>query len=457
MEPPKARKCSLCSQPGHDKRKCPNAGSPAEGETILVSPSSETPQTPGSGLGVVEEHDTPGGGSDNSLSRLGYCGCKGRCDDKKCRCRKDNHPCNPKFCGCCTGTLPACNNMGEFSPIYHSTGPFLDELRLLPVELHTGSLVVASWNIQSFGANRLVSDLFQNESGSRQTRPYVAALALISGFIRRFDVDLLFIQETIDHQALEDVVAALNSSDSSSSSSAYKLSWVPTFVLVGHGFNKCNPRAPKPDELAAVIHKQSPDSWALLPPPSLQALEFCVEDLHPCFTELRDRFKRHPAFLCLNFGDETFCFCTLHLASDSASGSQRLRLNAEILNLPLLVAQLKAQTGVDHVILLGDFNREPDTVCFSALYESGHVPALLTGATNMGKVPHLYDNFFLPRALRDREGVAADIGEDEWMFLPLPYATAEVAGAEASKKREAKDKPKSTSDHRPILLALPPL
>lgn len=463
---PALRKCSLCQLPGHDKRKCPSTvSSPAAGETVF-HPSSSFPQTPASGLGEDEEHDTPSGASD-SLTKLGYCGCKGRCDDKKCRCRKDKHPCNPQFCGCCTDTLAACNNMGDCSPFYHPTGPFLDELDTLPVDLIRGSLVIASWNIQSFGYNRLVSHLFQNQSGSRQTRPYAAAVALIAGFMRRYDVDLLFIQETIDHHALEDVVATLNSSDSSSSSSAYKLSWVPTFVLVGHGFNKCQPRAPKPDELAAVILKRSPDAWALLSP-SLQAFEFCIEGLHPCFEELRERFKRHPAFLSLSFAEETFCLCTLHLASDSTSGSQRLRLNAEILSLTLLVSQLKALTGVDHVILLGDFNRNPDTVCFSDLYESGHVPALLEGATNMGKVPHLYDNFILPRAVRDREGLAAVIGGNEWMILPLPTTTATEAEAEAvvdaeatvradTAKKKAKDKPKSTSDHRPILLALPPL
>jgi hypothetical protein len=84
----------------------------------------------------------------------------------------------------------------------------------------------------------------------------------------------------------------------------------------------------------------------------------------------------------------------------------------------------------------------------------------------MGKVPHLYDNFILPRAVRDREGLAAVIGGNEWMILPLPTTTATEAeavvdaeaavGADTAKKK-AKDKPKSTSDHRPILLALPPL
>jgi len=333
------------------------------------------------------------------------------------------------FCGCCTDTNNLCGNCEGVLPVYQKTNSFLEELIELP-ESSSTSLVVASWNVQSFGHNRLVDEPYQNATLSRKSGPYLAAVDKIASFVRIKHIDLLFIQETIDARALDDVVAALNST-----SAAYTYSWVPTFVTVGLGFNRSKPKAPKPDELSAVIHKKHSDdlAWSLLSPTFLQTCEFKLEGLHESFTDLRDRFKRHPAYLCLSYGEETYCFCSLHLASDSESGSQRLRLNAEILSLPLLVAQLRAQTGADHVVLLGDFNRNPDTVCYSALYEAGYLPALLNGASNMGKVEHLYDNFMLPREVRSRGGVAARIGEDEWMRLP---------GA------------KVTSDHRPVLLQL---
>ena len=171
---------------------------------------------------------------------------------------------------------------------------------------------------------------------------------------------------------------------------------------------------------------------------TLTLCEHAVPDLHPVFAELRDRFKRHPAFVCVRYGGELLCLVTLHLPSDG-SKAQKLRLNAEISALPSLAASLKQSTGARHVVLLGDFNRNPDTVCFAELVQT-HPPALLPGPgvrTNTGAAEHVYDNFFVPRELWPR--AAAAIAHHGWMRLGLES-----------------DPSRLCSDHYPVLLSLQP-
>jgi hypothetical protein len=291
------------------------------------------------------------------------------------------------------------------------------------------SLIVASWNIMSFGHN-----MYWERSGGggprRLSSVFLATIQKVVGFIDAHDVDLMFIQETIDADALAFLVGQLN---------CYKLEWIPTLVDIGQGFNRSKPSV-RPMEMAAVVYK---DASQFNPPPCwsiAQALSTCdhpVSNQHEAITELRDRFKRLPAFMTikLNTSDELLCLVTVHLPSDSQL--QSLRLDAEIATLPALAEGLKQSTGASSVVLLGDFNRNPDTVAFSA-FTATHWPAILPKAgvrTNIGKEPHVYDNFFIPRGLWSRS--RACIGTGDWMELHL-----------------RRDPEKKASDHFPILLAI---
>ena len=291
------------------------------------------------------------------------------------------------------------------------------------------------------------------------SKPFKATVRKIGAFIAHHGVDLLFLQETMAVEALEYLVGQLN---------AYKLAWLPTFVDIGEGFNRSNP-AVRPTEMAAVIYRDTakmepPPPWRLLG--ELALCEHPVDDLHEVFTELRDRFKRQPAYVTLDFGGELLCLVTMHLPSEA--GLQSLRLTAEIEALPGLAASLRESTGAAHVVLLGDFNRNPDTMAFGRL-ASTHWPALLpspgsapaagagaaagvvagaaAGAapvppparrTNTGKAPHVYDNFFLPRAGGLWARASAAVGADEWMRLDSL----------------ASDPTRMLSDHYPVLLGL---
>jgi endonuclease/exonuclease/phosphatase family metal-dependent hydrolase len=263
----------------------------------------------------------------------------------------------------------------------------------------------------------------------RLSSVFLATIQKVVGFIDAHNVDLMFIQETINAEALSFLVQQLN---------CYKLDWIPALVEIGQGFNRSNTSV-RPMEMAAVVYK---DVTQFKPPPRwsiAQALTACdhpVIDQHEAITELRDRFKRLPAYVTVNLNDgELLCFVTLHLPSDSQL--QSLRLDAEIATLPKLAESLKQSTGADSVVLCGDFNRNPNTVAFPPLTAT-HWPAILPKLgvrTNTGKEAHVYDNFFLPRGLWTRAKVA--IGAEEWMQLEL--------------RREPT---KKASDHYPILLAI---
>jgi len=271
--------------------------------------------------------------------------------------------------------------------------------------------------------------------GKVLSKPFQAAVAKLVDFISHHSVDLLFIQETVDTAALEFLVGQLNDA-----SEAYRLDWVPLWAEIGMGFNRSNPSV-RPPEYSAVIHKAESFTpaprWRIERP--LEMIDFPVLGLHAVFEENRDRFKRHPAHLTISFEGERLTFVTVHLASDS--GTQSLRLDREIATLPLLLQHLRELTGADHVVALGDFNRNPDANAFTALIKAGHLPTLLPGPgirTNTGQTPHVYDNFFVPRELWPRASAA--IGADSWMRLGLEG-----------------DPNKPISDHYPILLALQPV
>ena len=363
------------------------------------------------------------------------CGCKGSCDSMRCACAKGGRHCNPELCSCCTlRMMPFCSNIGTEAAFYYREHPSLPDVRTCDaVGEGRNSLVVASWNIQSFGFNMFYG------AAKRLSKPFLAAIDKVASFVLHHNVDLLFIQETMESTALDYLVTHLNSTDNTVT---YRVEWVPRWVAVGQGFNIGDAKAEvRPDELAAVIHKDFRShslSWQVEHP--LQVIDFLVEGLHASFIELRDRFKRHPAYMTVRVGTELTCFAVLHLASDG--GMQTLRLNKEIEALPGLAARLKEVTGADNVVLLGDFNRDPNTVVFSGLTRSGHFPALKEGRTNHSMrsdrqtKPHLYDNFWLPSALLEKAAVA--IGEERWMKL-------EHGGV-------ALERP--ISDHRPVILEL---
>jgi hypothetical protein len=360
------------------------------------------------------------------------CICKGSCDNKRCACIKAGRHCNPELCSCCTlSTSPICSNVSAGTAYYYAAHPPLPDLRPYTVGEGSNSLVVASWNIQSFGFNMFYG------AARRLSKPFLAAIDKVASFVLHHKVDLLFIQETIESAALDYLVTHLNSTDNAVT---FRVEWVPHWVAVGQGFNIDDAEV-RPDELAAVIHKDFRSHslpWQVEHP--LQVIEFIVEGLHASFTELRDRFKRHPAYMTVRVGTELTCFAVLHLVSDG--GMQTLRLNKEIEALPGLAARLKEMTGADNVVLLGDFNRDPNTVVFYGLTRSGHFPALKEGRTNHSMrsdrqtKPHLYDNFWLPSALLEKAAVA--IGEERWMKL-------EHGGV-------ALERP--ISDHRPVILEL---
>lgn len=359
---------------------------------------------------------------------FGLCSCSMRCDSKRCPCRKNDRMCDPRYCGCCSGIDPICLNIGSNPSYYRASVVPMPEVRPFVVGNDTSHLIIASWNVQSFGHNMY----WHPDTGpKRMSRPFLAATKKIAEFITHHGVDLLFVQETMNPAALQYLIDQLN---------YYRLAWLPTYVDIGLGFNRSNPFF-RPNELAAVIYK---DSTKLSPPPPWsidEPLTLCkhrVADLHEAISDLRDRFKRHPAYLTVNYGGELLCFVTLHLASDS--GVQSLRLNAEVEALPDLAASLKESTGAQYVFLLGDFNRNPDTVAFTPLTAT-HYPSLLpkpTVRTNTGKKAHVYDNFFVPHEIFDR--VYAAIGADEWMRIEYPNSGPG----------------KLISDHYPVLLGLAP-
>ena len=424
----------------------------APGEAVAFAPPQEVVEEEGLCRELArvfvegEGNDESESNGDEEIDLLGAsvaiespqrCGCKGSCDSKRCACAKGGRHCNPELCSCCTlRTMPFCSNVDTDAAYYYAEHPSLPDVRTcLAVGEGKNSLVVASWNIQSFGFN-----MFYVGGGTKRlSRPFLAAIDKVASFVLHHNVDMLFIQETMESAALDYLVTHLNSTDNTMT---YRVDWVPRWVAVGQGFNIGDAKAEnRPDELAAVIHKDFRSHslhWQVVNP--LQMIEFLVEGLHSSFTELRDRFKRHPAYMTVRVGTELTCFAVLHLASDG--GKQTLRLNKEIEALPGLAARLKEMTGADNVVLLGDFNRDPNTVAFSGLTRSGHFPALKEGRTNhpmrsnRQTKPHLYDNFWLPGALLTRAAVA--IGEERWMKLEHRGVPLE----------------RPISDHRPVILEL---
>ena len=380
-------------------------------------------------LNAPEEDEQAPTPAEKTLQELGYCHCQpGTCKTGHCVCKSSGRACDPTCCGCCSsGACASCHNLRGRPPVHRETS-IADLLDVLPVfrvgeeEEEGGGLVVASWNVQSFGHNMFWRP---RDAGpdfvARFSRPFLAASERIAAFILHHGVDLLFVQETIDPRALEHVVT-------NGLGGSYRVAWVPAWVAIGVGFNKSDAKN-RPVEYAAVIHKIS---MSIETPLAVHNLR--LDGLHEALPEPRHSFKRLPAHVVVQHGSERLCFVSLHLASDS--GVQSLRLNAEIAALGPLTASLRELTAADHVVLLGDFNRGPSSVMFSDLVESGQLPALLSGHTNTGVMPHLYDNFFLPAALRARASVSI-CGEDEWMVLD-----------------DRQPKPRKTSDHCPIIMRL---
>ena len=153
-----------------------------------------------------------------TLKDLLICNCGEMCDTNRCACRKANRKCDPKSCGCCTRYAMICNNVAigtikEFSIVKSVLkSEFLD--------VHVDNINIASWNIQSFGHN----------IGSRKWR---ATCQRIVEFINVYNIDCLFIQETCDIKAIEEIRDAFNrtaiSIDRQLASST---------VEIGDGFNR---------------------------------------------------------------------------------------------------------------------------------------------------------------------------------------------------------------------------
>jgi endonuclease/exonuclease/phosphatase family metal-dependent hydrolase len=441
--PTRRSRCSICRVEGHNRKTCKLYG-------VLTSPSSPLAAEAVAGgdneLEVSADLDsgdarevrkaTP---HDKRLRDFGLCGCAGVCDSMRCSCKKDGRSCDPRYCGCCTGIEPICQNAGMNPAFYRRCPDNLPIVRPFGLCLEKcgarqGALVVASWNIQSFGHNMYWDPQSNGEgTGKRLSRPFLATVKRVVSFIEHHNVDLLFVQETMDTGALEFLASQLNN---------YKLEWLPTFVDVGLGFNRSNPNV-RPTEFAAVVYKDTASHtqlnsqkplWQLSLPLSL--CEFPVENYHCAITELRDRFKRYPAYILIVVNGETICLVTVHLPSDS--GIQSLRLGLEISSLSALATSLKQTTGAHHVILLGDFNRNPNTVAFTNLMDT-HWPCLHpqngTVRTNTGKIPHVYDNFFVPHGLWDR--ITSSVGHSDWMSLGLES-----------------DVNRLVSDHYPVLMSI---
>lgn len=354
-----------------------------------------------------------------------FCACGSSCATKKCGCRKRGELCDPAWCGCCTVNSPYCQNIDMSKKVYNTVDHFLDastQVSSFPVS-NGKRLVIASWNIQSFGHNRLIG-------ADQLSKPFQLAIEKIATFVQHHDVDIIFIQETLDIEALHDLVKRLNQEG--------RNIYHSSCVGIGEGFSltaAAKHDEKKPTEFAAVIFKESESSDWSIPNPNLELHEFHLEGLHPSITELRDRFKRQPSSIVVEFGGETFCFVTMHVASNS--GPQRLRNISEIRALGPLAISLKAKNKADHVILVGDFNRSPNSVVYSHLYqsESGHVPTVITGKTNRGKEDHIYDNFFVPSIIRSERRCNAFICGEEWV----------KSGVKAYKP---------ISDHVPVILEL---
>jgi len=282
----------------------------------------------------------------------------------------------------------------------------------------SGRLVVASWNIQSFGHD-LYPDLDGPPELRRVSEVFSATARRIADFVLHHQIDILFIQEAIDPVASHVLLNTLNAAVESGC--VYKLEYAP----VGVGINTHLQQTAI--ELATVVY-----STKLAIKQQFTLCEHRVDGLPAACTHSRDRFLHHPASLVISFGSETICFASVHLVSDS--GVKSLRLNQEILALSQLVTSLKTATAADHVVLLGDFNRDPLTAVFSTLTRAGHYPAIRTGRTNTGRVAHVYDNFFLDSELGPRAG-AMIVHDDSWICRGL------IAGDRFT-------------DHYPILLSL---
>ena len=375
---------------------------------------------------------------DDSSDNAEFCACRGTCGQVElCACASAGRLCDPSSCYCCVlQSDQLCVNIGTQLPYYpaHSA----DALPETPQFVLNGSsslLKVASWNLRSFGSNVFLPTT--DRTSPRLSRQFLAAIDQVSAFLRHYDVDLLFIQDAIDHEALKQLVAHINKTGTIT----YRVDWISIGVNESEE-EKC-------DDLAVVVYKDSRSNalpWRVARSANenpLQVYDFPIEGMHEAITEQRDRFQSHPAFVPIVMGAETVCFVVLKLTSDGRL--QSLRLNKEIEALPGLAARLKETTGADHVVLLGDFERDPNTVAFSGLTRSGHFPALKSGKTiyqDPTRAPgrsmqsHLYDNFWLPRALEGRASAA--VGDEHWM--QLEHGGFQLGG--------------SISDHLPVLLAL---
>lgn len=277
----------------------------------------------------------------SSLADLGLCNCRGNCENRHCICRKADPPrkCDPSRCGCCTRSQygVVCSNVeSDDMPFY----PHLSTPQIPPIDHPIrieDNLIVASWNIQSFGGNFLTDGHVSLTFKKLESR--------IIEFIEHYRVDILFIQETINESALDHLCKAASAYfDSPYKSSCFR---------IGQGFNKS--LRERCEEFAAVLYSERVNGGSHHPLhieaindcPLIREVPLQVRDGENDPEELVRSFRRVPAYFTIQTaGGKTFSFISVHLSSDNGLGIVRLTTEIESLLEVRKQVQQKSSLGL---------------------------------------------------------------------------------------------------------------
>jgi len=258
------------------------------------------------------------------------------------------------------------------------------------------SITIASWNIQSFGHN----------FGTRKWR---ATIQRIIEFINVYNIDCLFIQETIETKAIEELTYAFNRTVTSTGRQL-----VSSILEIGSGFNRsmaAKGLSPKVTEYAAVLcRNEFIDGELKLEKLDDEEIKFNnpVPLDNGQSPDMAYKYKRSPAYCSIlitskSGNTKSIAFITCHLASDG--GTQMLRLNEELRSLPDVYKYVRNKTGIADVIILGDLNRTYNVNSDNGSYPFKGLseilsPVLSNVKTNTSLIKdELYDNFWIPASM----------------------------------------------------------
>jgi endonuclease/exonuclease/phosphatase family metal-dependent hydrolase len=363
------------------------------------------------------------------------CNCNSMCKKNQCACKKANKLCDPSRCGCCIKFSTICGNCSTDVNEYVSTRTQISVKSNNNSQISTkiikdeNNLIIASWNIQSFGHN-------YNSSKFRKL------ISRIVEFINYYEVDVLLIQETVDVRAVDDIIRFFNNNNKNNATGTNLSSAV---IPIGQGFNRtlaAKNLCPRVEEYSTAIIRNRYINGNNL---NMEVVDIKLKNEVPNEDEnehLKYRYKRLPAYITISINDNdrkdsrNISFVSLHLSSDS--DKQRFRLNEELRTLPDVYEHVRQKEGID-TILLGDFNRTyvPSNV-FSPYQELSEIllPVLSNVKSNTGNVKELYDNFWVPHNMLNQV-VAATVGIDFLKLDPDDVSSNDVI-----------------SDHYPIIFSL---